>query len=102
VAPGLTTRDGNEFGLADRIAGSEMKRFSAIAKLATTPLLPDRRQTGSICVTPEKQRQFNRSMQHHLSYELFYQVVFMASGKRTRLSAMQRADVWRRIPDPCE
>jgi hypothetical protein len=35
-------------------------------------------------------------MQHHLSWKLYSQVVFMAFGKRTRLSAIQRADVWRR------
>lgn len=47
VAPGLTTRDGNEFRLAGPLAGSEMKRFDAITNRATTPLLPDRRPSGS-------------------------------------------------------
>src|SRR5260370_20443565 len=35
-------------------------------------------------------------MQHHLIGMIFLKVVFMAQGKRNRLSAEQRADMWRR------
>src|ERR1700741_3446837 len=35
-------------------------------------------------------------MQHHLIGMIFLKVVFMAQGKRNRLSADQRADMWRR------
>src|SRR5260370_3614186 len=35
-------------------------------------------------------------MQHHLIGMNFLKVVFMAQGKRNRLSAEQRADMWRR------
>jgi hypothetical protein len=38
----------------------------------------------------------NWSMQHHLIGMFFLKVVFMAQGKRNRLSAEQRADMWRR------
>jgi hypothetical protein len=38
----------------------------------------------------------NRSMQHHLLGIIFLKVVFMAQGKRDRLSAAQRNDIWRR------
>jgi hypothetical protein len=38
----------------------------------------------------------NWSMQHHLIGMMFLKVVFMAQGKRNRLSAEQRADMWRR------
>src|SRR6202045_581143 len=35
-------------------------------------------------------------MQHHLIGMIVLKVVFMAQGKRNRLSAEQRADMWRR------
>src|SRR5258708_21085990 len=35
-------------------------------------------------------------MQHHLIGMIFLKVVFMAQGKRNRLSAEQRVDMWRR------
>jgi IS30 family transposase len=38
----------------------------------------------------------NRSMQHHLIGMIFLKVVFMAQGKRDRLSAEQRSDMWYR------
>jgi len=38
----------------------------------------------------------NRSMQHHLIGMIFLKVVFMTQGKRERLSAEQRTDMWRR------
>jgi DNA invertase Pin-like site-specific DNA recombinase len=35
-------------------------------------------------------------MQHHLIGMIFLKVVFMTQGKRERLSAEQRTDMWRR------
>jgi hypothetical protein len=35
-------------------------------------------------------------MQHHLIGLIFLKVVFMTRGKRDRLSAEQRTDMWRR------
>src|SRR5260370_21435718 len=43
-----------------------------------------------------KRCRLNWSMQHHLIGMIFLKVVFMAQGKRNRLSAEQRADMWRR------
>jgi IS30 family transposase len=45
---------------------------------------------------PEKSGGLNRSVQHHLIGMIFLKVVFMAQGKRDRLSADQRIDMWRR------
>jgi Helix-turn-helix domain len=45
---------------------------------------------------PEKSGGLNRSMQHHLISIIFRKVVLMTQGKRDRLSAEQRTDMWRR------
>src|ERR1700724_2702431 len=47
-------------------------------------------------VVAEKPCRLNWSMQHHLIGMIVLKVVFMAQGKRNRLSAEQRADMWRR------
>jgi hypothetical protein len=53
------------------------------------------RLTGLVEVAQNPCR-LNWSMQHHLIGMIFLKVVFMAQGKRNRLSAEQRADLWRR------
>jgi hypothetical protein len=45
---------------------------------------------------PAMSCRLNWSMQHHLIGMIFLKVVFMAQGKRNRLSAEQRIDMWRR------
>jgi IS30 family transposase len=45
---------------------------------------------------PAKSGGLNRSVQHHLIWIHFLKVVFMAQGKRDRLSTEQRIDMWRR------
>src|ERR1035437_1282327 len=59
-------------------------------------------QTGLSVKSPsrtevtEKAGGLNRSVQHHLIWIHFLKVVFMAQGKRNRLSTELRIDMWRR------
>ena len=47
-------------------------------------------------VLPLNRGGLNRSMQHHLISIYFLKVVFMAGGKRNKLSTKQRIDMWHR------